>query len=119
CLDQMADFYEIMVSKKGLTVERIREHQNVLRVCRKAGIEAAFAKRHGKKEQPLEVLIRTFFLADGLDDARALAEQYPELLDSEVEERIDEVVGFSFTAAGTQQTEDRRQLLRRCRKVGI
>lgn len=117
-LDQMAEFYQVALSKKGRTTERVREHQELLRRCRQVGVEAAFAGKRGRKTQTVEALLCAFVLAPSLDEAQVLAEQFPQLLDEGLDERIDEVVGASLAESDTQ-TEERRRLLRRCREVGV
>lgn len=118
-LDQMSEFYQFSISKKGRTVDMIREHQKLLQSCRNKGVPTAFADKHGTKAQPLETLVRTFFYAESLDEIASLVAHYPELLDEEVEDMIASVVGYSLTPAGNRMTEERRILLRLCREIGI
>ncbi|MCX5801826.1 MAG: hypothetical protein NTX17_10650 [Candidatus Eisenbacteria bacterium] len=118
-LDQMAEFYTITVSKKGRTVEGIREHQELLRHCRETGVDVGFAGKRGRKNRSLESLICCFFFTDSLEEARKIVERYPEVLLESSNDLVDRVVGFSLTAEGTRKTEERRQLLRRCRENGI
>ncbi len=117
-LDQMARFYAVAVSKKGRTVEGVREHQRVLRHCREVGVEVAFASHRGRKGRELETLIRAFFLCDDLSEARGVAEQYPEILECS-DEMIERIAGRSFTPEGQRQMEERRQLFHNCRDNGV
>ncbi|MEJ5241402.1 MAG: CpXC domain-containing protein, partial [Anaerolineales bacterium] len=100
------------------------QHRNLLRRCREVGIEQAFQEQsQGERwQERLTETLFAFIQAKTWDESRRILEQHPELLTDEADALLEQLI----QAAKAQQDENARQLfeqhrnlLRRCREVGI
>jgi CHAT domain-containing protein/tetratricopeptide (TPR) repeat protein len=118
-LDEMAKFYENILSKKGRSVQSVRAHQELLRRCRQSSIETAFEDKIGRKVRSLEDLVTAYCLAETDDECVAWLCDYSELLNPDVDRIIKSTVGVSLSEEANQTLSARQHLLRRAREIGV
>jgi CHAT domain-containing protein len=120
-LENWATFYDLphIISKKGRTSERVWEHQEVLRHCRRKGVDIAFSKREGRKQVSIQTLVDNFMHTDTINEIYKLLNHYPELLTREVLEVIESKEIYSLGFSNKAGISERRTLLRLCQEFGI